>query len=251
MSANSNRTIEVCLTPALIHLHDLSNAIVVVIDVLRATSSMCVAFTHGVKSIVPVAKIEESLAYKEKGFLIGAERDGEMLEGFDIGNSPFSYMDEKVRGRNIALTTTNGTQAIAAAKNAKQIVVGSFLNLNALCDWLSNQDGNIVLLCSGWKNSVNMEDSLFAGAVVHQMRGDFDFTNLRDTAIIAERLYILAKDDLNGFLEESSHRNRLRKLNIDKDIEYCLTPNQADVVPGIIDGALVDLLKQESFSENK
>ena len=242
--SGSNRTIEVCLTPAIIHLHDLSNAIVVVIDVLRATSSMCVAFTQGVTSIVPVATIEESIAYKEKGFLIGAERNGEMLEGFDIGNSPFSYMDEKVKGRDIALTTTNGTQAIAAAKDAKQIVVGSFLNLDALCNWLATQDGNIVLLCSGWKNSVNMEDSLFAGAVVHQMKGDFDFTNLRDTAIIAERLYVLAKDDLNEFLEESSHRNRLKKLNIDKDIEYCLTPNQAHVVPGIVNGVMIDLLKQ-------
>lgn len=242
--SGSNRTIEVCLTPALIHLHDLSNATVVVIDVLRATSSMCVAFTQGVKSIIPVATIEESIAYREKGFLIGAERNGEMLDGFDIGNSPFSYMDEKVKGRDIALTTTNGTQAIAAAKGAKQIVIGSFLNLDALCKWLDQQDGNIVLLCSGWKNSVNMEDSLFAGAVVHQMRGDFDFTNLRDTAIIAERLYVLAQDDLNGFLEESSHRNRLKKLNIDRDIEYCLTPNQAPVVPGIIDGVMIDLLKQ-------
>jgi 2-phosphosulfolactate phosphatase len=242
--SGSNRTIEVCLTPAIIHLHDLSNAIVVVIDVLRATSSMCVAFTQGVNSIVPVATIEESIAYKEKGFLIGAERNGEMLDGFDIGNSPFSYMDEKVKGRDIALTTTNGTQAIAAAKEAKQIVVGSFLNLDALCNWLATQDGNIVLLCSGWKNSVNMEDSLFAGAVVHQMKGDFDFTNLRDTAIIAERLYVLAKDDLNEFLEESSHRNRLKKLNIDKDIEYCLTPNQAHVVPGIVNGVMIDLLKQ-------
>jgi 2-phosphosulfolactate phosphatase len=240
----SNRTIEVCLTPALIHLHDLSNAIVVVIDVLRATSSMCVAFTQGVNSIIPVATIEESIAYREKGFLIGAERNGEMLDGFDIGNSPFSYMDEKVKGRHIALTTTNGTQAIAAAKGAKQIVVGSFLNLDALCNWLATQDGNIVLLCSGWKNSVNIEDTLLAGAVVHQMRGDFDFTNLRDTSIIAERLYLLAKDDLNGFLEESSHRNRLKKLNIDKDIEYCLTPNQAHVVPGIINGVMTDLLKQ-------
>jgi 2-phosphosulfolactate phosphatase len=244
MSGSNNRTIEVCLTPALIHLHDLNNATVVVIDILRATSSMCVAFTQGVKSIVPVAKVEESLAYKEKGFLIGAERDGEMLEGFDIGNSPFSYMNEKVVGRDIALTTTNGTQAIAAAKNAKQIVVGSFLNLDTLCDWLSQQEGNIVLLCSGWKNSVNMEDTLFAGAVVSQMRGSFNFTNLRDTAIIAERLYHLAKEDMNEFLVESSHRNRLRKLNIDRDIQYCLTPNQANVVPGIVNGVMVDLLKQ-------
>jgi 2-phosphosulfolactate phosphatase len=243
MSANGNRYLEVCFTPALIHLHDISNAVVVVIDVLRATSSMCVAFTYGVKSIVPVATIEESLAYKEKGFLIGAERNGEMLDGFDLGNSPFSYMDEKVRGRDIALTTTNGTQAMAAAKGAAQVVAGSFLNLDALCAWLKSQDKSVVLLCSGWKNSFNLEDTLFAGAVVAQLKPHFEMSQLRDAALAAEHLYNLAKDDIDGFLVESSHRKRLHKLQIDKDIEYCLTPNQSPVVPGLVNGALVDLLK--------
>jgi len=243
MSANGNRYLEVCFTPALIHLHDISNAVVVVIDVLRATSSMCVAFTYGVKSIVPVATIEESLAFKEKGFLIGAERNGEMLDGFDLGNSPFSYMDEKVRGRDIALTTTNGTQAMAAAKGAAQVVAGSFLNLDALCSWLKNQDKSVVLLCSGWKNSFNLEDTLFAGAVVAQLKQHFEMSQLRDAALAAEHLYNLAKNDIDGFLVESSHRKRLHKLQIDKDIEYCLTPNQSPVVPGLVNGALVDLLK--------
>jgi 2-phosphosulfolactate phosphatase len=244
MSANGNRYLEVCFTPALIHLHDISNAVVVVIDVLRATSSMCVAFTYGVKSIVPVATIEESLAFKEKGYLIGAERNGEMLDGFDLGNSPFSYMDEKVRGRDIALTTTNGTQAMAAAKGAAQVVAGSFLNLDALCSWLKNQDKSVVLLCSGWKNSFNLEDTLFAGAVVAQLKTHFEMSQLRDAALAAEHLYNLAKNDIDGFLVESSHRKRLHKLQIDKDIEYCLTPNQSPVVPGLVNGALVDLLKK-------
>jgi 2-phosphosulfolactate phosphatase len=244
MSANGNRYLEVCFTPALIHLHDISNAVVVVIDVLRATSSMCVAFTYGVKSIVPVATIEESLAFKEKGYLIGAERNGEMLDGFDLGNSPFSYMDEKVRGRDIALTTTNGTQAMAAAKGAAQVVAGSFLNLDALCSWLKNQDKSVVLLCSGWKNSFNLEDTLFAGAVVAQLKLHFEMSQLRDAALAAEHLYNLAKNDIDGFLVESSHRKRLHKLQIDKDIEYCLTPNQSPVVPGLVNGALVDLLKK-------
>src|SRR6188768_2992506 len=113
------KSIDVCFSPALFHLHDdASESIVVVIDVLRATSSMCVAFHHGVKSIVPVATIEESMAYRSQGFLVGAERKGEMVEGFDLGNSPFSYMTETIRDRNVALTTTNGTQAIQTAKNA-------------------------------------------------------------------------------------------------------------------------------------
>lgn len=236
------KSLDVCFTPAMIHLYDISESVVVVIDVLRATSSICVAFANGVKSIVPVATIEESQQYKSKGFLIGAERNGEMLEGFDLGNSPFSYMDPIIVGRDIALTTTNGTQAIAAAKNAYQIVAGSFLNLTVLSDWLVQQDRNVLLLCSGWKNSFNLEDTLLAGAIVSNVKDHFEFTKMRDAALAAEHLYNIAKHDINGFLEESSHRKRLEKLNIEKDIVHCLTPDSAPVIPGMINGVMVDLL---------
>lgn len=242
MSEKSVRYVDVCFSPALIHLHDVSESIVVVIDVLRATSSICVAFANGVKSIVPVATIEESLAYREKGFLVGAERNGEMLDGFDLGNSPYSYMDPKIAGRDVALSTTNGTQAIASVKGAYKIVAGSFLNLDTLCNWLKEQDRSVLLLCSGWKNSFNLEDTLFAGAVVDGLQNDFDLSQMRDAALAAQHLYNLAKNDLDGFLEKSSHRIRLEKLNIDSDIKYCLTPNQTKVVPVIVDGALVNVI---------
>lgn len=241
-NASSSRALEVCFSPALIHLHDISNSIVVVIDVLRATSSICVAFANGVKSIVPVASIEESYSYKAKGFLIGAERNGEMLEGYDLGNSPFSYLDPRVKGRDIALTTTNGTQAIAAAKGAYQIVIGSFLNLDCLCEWLKEQDKNVLLLCSGWKNSFNLEDTILAGAVAQQLVPHFELNRMCDAVIGAIHLYDVAKSDLNGFLSRSSHRKRLERLQIDRDIEYCLTPNQAPVVPVMVDGALVKFI---------
>ncbi len=244
MSASENtslRTLEVCFSPALIHLHDISASVVVVIDILRATSSMCVAFANGVKSVVPVATVEESLAYKEKGYLIGAERNGEMLDGFDLGNSPFSYMDSRVKGRDIALSTTNGTQAIAAAKGAAMLVAGSFLNLDYLSNWLMKQDKNVLLLCSGWKNSFNLEDTLFAGAVAEKLMPFFALNKMRDAVLASVHLYGLAKNDMNAFLNESSHRKRLEKLQIEKDIEYCLTPNQAPVIPVLVDGVLVNL----------
>jgi 2-phosphosulfolactate phosphatase len=237
----SKRTIDICFTPALIHLYDISDSVVVVIDVLRATSSICVALANGVNSIVPVAGIEESLAYRSKGFLIGAERNGEMLDGFDFGNSPFSYMQDNIKGRNVALSTTNGTQAIEAAKNAYKIAIASFLNLDAISKWLGMQDKNVVLLCSGWKNSFNLEDTLLAGAVATKLKNDFGYSSLQDSVIAAKHLYEIAKDDLYGFLEESSHRKRLEKLQIEKDIEYCLTPNQTNVVPVLVDGALVNV----------
>ncbi|MBL7924307.1 MAG: 2-phosphosulfolactate phosphatase [Bacteroidia bacterium] len=235
------KTVEVCFSPALIHLHDVSSSVVVVIDILRATSSICVAFHHGVRSIVPVASVEDSKAYREKGFLVGAERNGEMLDGFDLGNSPFSFMDPKVKGRDIALSTTNGTQAIAAAGGASMLVAGSFLNLDYLSEWLIRQDKNVLLLCSGWKNSFNLEDTLFAGAVAERLLPHFGLNRMRDAVLASMHLYSLAKDDLNAFLEQSSHRKRLEKLQIEKDIEYCLTPNLAPVIPVLVDGALVNM----------
>lgn len=241
MTATKEKYLEVCFSPALIHLHDVSDAVVVVIDILRATSSICVAFHYGVRSIVPVAGIEESQAYRDRGFLVGAERNGEMLEGFDLGNSPFSFMDPIVRDRDIALSTTNGTQAIAAAKGAYQLATGSFLNLDILSEWLIKQDRSVLLLCSGWKNSFNLEDTLFAGAMAEKLEPHFTLNRMRDAVIAAKHLYSLAKDDMFGFLEQSSHRKRLEKLNIERDIEYCLTPNQAPVIPVMVDGALINL----------
>ena len=140
--------IDVCLSPALYNLYDPSQSIVVVIDVLRATSSICVAFEYGAECLVPVATVEESMSYKAKGFLIGAERQGEMLEGFDFGNSPFSYMDSRIRGSKIALTTTNVTRALTIAKNAHTVAVDSFLNLMSLCQWLSQEQGAVNFLVS-------------------------------------------------------------------------------------------------------
>jgi 2-phosphosulfolactate phosphatase len=225
------KTIEVCYSPKLFELFSHRDHIVVVIDVLRATSSICVAFEYGADHIVPVSTIEESMAMKRHGYLVGAERHGEMIEGFDFGNSPYSYMDEKIRGAAIALTTTNGTKAIAAAKAAYKVVIGSFLNQDALCDWLLTQERSIVCLCAGWQNKFNLEDTLLAGAIVNRLKQSFNFTADCDSAIAAEYLYLLARNDLFKFLENSSHRKRLARLHIERDIEYCLKPNQTRVIP--------------------
>src|SRR6185369_14917614 len=116
----NKRDIEVCSSPKLFGLYDYADRIVVVIDILRASSSMCVAFEHGAEKIIPVAGVEEAAKYKQHGFVIAAERDGEMIKGFDFGNSPFSFMGDNVKGKSIALSTTNGTQAIHVARKAYQ-----------------------------------------------------------------------------------------------------------------------------------
>jgi 2-phosphosulfolactate phosphatase len=234
------KRIEVCLTPALLHLYDISNSIVVVIDVLRATSSIVYGIDNGAVAIIPVAHVEDCLAYSGKGFLLAAERDGSVVEGYDFGNSPFSYTKEKVAGKTVVLTTTNGTKALHMAREtAHQVVIGSFLNLQALCDWLKVQDKSVLLLCAGWKDQFNLEDTLFAGAVVAELRKDF--THFDDSSVAAEDLYQLARNDLRTYIRKSSHSYRLALLNIEEDVRFCLQLNICEAIPVLSGDALVAL----------
>jgi 2-phosphosulfolactate phosphatase len=223
--------VEVCYTPQAYPLFHNEKAIVVVIDVLRATSAITTAFYNGVSKMIPVATVEQAKALQQKGYMAAAERNGEMIEGFELGNSPFGYMNNKVKGKTIAISTTNGTQAIEAARNASQVIVGSFLNLDVVIDYLREQKRDVILLCAGWKNKFNLEDTLFAGAVADMLLLKGDFTTNCDSALASSHLYHLAKHDLYGFLANSSHRNRLAKLDLERDIRYCLTPNQCPVIP--------------------
>lgn len=223
--------IEVCYTPQAYSLFHKDEAIVVVIDVFRATSAIVTAFYNGVNKMIPVATVEEAKEYQKNGFMAAAERNGEMIEGFELGNSPFGYMNNKVKGKTIAISTTNGTQAIEASRKASKILIGSFLNLEVLCEYLSAQKKDVILLCAGWKNKFNLEDTLFAGAVVEKLTNDSNYEITCDSAIASKHLYSIAKSDLFEFLGNSSHRNRLAKLDLERDIKYCLTPNQCPVIP--------------------
>ena len=223
--------IEVCYTPQAYSLFHKDNSIVVVIDIFRATSAIVTAFCNGVSKMIPVATVEEAREYQKNGFMAAAERDGEVIEGFELGNSPFGYMNSKVKGKTIAISTTNGTQAIEASRKASKILVGSFLNLDVLCEYLSSQKKDVILVCAGWKNKFNLEDTIFAGAVVNKLTTESGFEITCDSAIASNHLYAIAKDDLFEFLSNSSHRNRLAKLDLERDIKYCLTPNQCPVIP--------------------
>jgi 2-phosphosulfolactate phosphatase len=225
--------IQTVLTPLLLQLNNLSEKVVVVIDILRATSSICVAFAYGAERIIPVATPEESLSYAKLGFICAAERDGRPVKGFDIGNSPYSYMEPSIMGASIAMTTTNGTHAINLSKGATLVVIGSFLNKKGLCDYLVQQERDVVLLCSGWKNNFNLEDTLFAGAVALELQDKFVISD--DATIAAMDLYGQAKDDLHGYIQKSSHAHRFAALGIEKDIAFCLQQDIYNIVP-ILEG---------------
>lgn len=238
----SKKWVGVCISPALIDQFELEQAIVVVIDVLRATTSMCVAFDHGVRSMIPVVTTDEGLEYKRNGYLAAGERDGEQVEGFDFGNSPFSFMSEELRGKDIVITTTNGTKAIkaAVALNAKEIVVGAFPNYTALCNYLIERNENVVLVCAGWKDKPNLEDTIFAGAVVNRLRPYFRL--YEDTTLIAETLFRSATRRKRYYLRSSSHFNRLyHKLQIQKDVKYSLRRDTHPVIPKLFGDHLVEI----------
>jgi 2-phosphosulfolactate phosphatase len=227
------KKIDVCLTPELLHLHDIENTIVVVVDIFRATSCMTTAFAHGVEAIIPVATIDECVIYQQQGYLAAAERDGKTPEGFDFDNSPFNYMTERVNG------ATNGTLAITKSKSAVKVMIGSFLNLGALTTYLKDQQYDVLVLCAGWKGKPNLEDTLFAGALVERLQDEFIVEE--DAALMAQRLYNLGKSDLLSFVATSSHVKRLQRLGIQKDISYCLQHDLYDVLPVLRGNALVKM----------
>ncbi|HMN05462.1 MAG TPA: 2-phosphosulfolactate phosphatase [Flavobacteriales bacterium] len=234
--------VEVCYTPGQFPLYKQDMGIVVVIDILRATSAMVAAFHHGVKDIIPVASVEEARQYiGREGYVAAAERNGEVVEGFPVGNSPLAFKSMDLSDKTIVISTTNGTQAINVGKDAKQLVIGSFLNLTALTDWLLKQDENILLLCSGWRDKFSLEDSVFAGAVMARLLESGKFGVEEDSSIASKYLYMAARDNLMSILKAAPRRKRLQQLQLLDDVKYCLTPDQATVIPVLKDGRLVPL----------
>lgn len=228
---NNRNKIEVCHTPSLYNQYKKENQIVVIIDVLRATSAMCAAFDNGVKKIIPVATLEEAKGYKEEGYIVAAERQGKIVEGFDLGNSPYGFMTDKYKDKTIVITTTNGTRAFHTARDADQVVIGALLNLDVLSEWLIKQGKDVLCLASGWKDKFCLEDTICAGAFVNKLINSGKFTTEEDSSIAAKYLYLSARENYMAFLKASSHRRRLKALNLNEDMKYCLTPNQTNVIP--------------------
>lgn len=238
-SSGSKRKVEVVFSPALFPVYfDNTDCIVIVIDVFRATSAICAAFESGIESLIPVATLDEAKDYKERGFLVGAERNAEVVEGFDFGNSPRGFRDGKFKGKSLVLTTTNGTKALEMAKPAQKVIVGAFTNFTAVCNYIEKEDKDVLLLCAGWKDRFNLEDTLFAGAVAQKISQNLRFTDLSDSSIASINMYKAAKGDLYNFLGESSHRKRLSRLNMEEDIIYCLTLDQSNIVP-VLEGDVI------------
>lgn len=231
-----------CLSPALLHLYEVSSSIVVIIDVLRATSTIATALANGAKCIVPVDSVAECIRIgKQIEAVTAGERDGQIAEGLEYGNSPFEYPPEFIGGKTLVLTTTNGTRLLhmALEKGAKEIVTGTFANLDAVSSHLIKRDMPVILACAAWKDRVNIEDTLFAGAVIRSVKEHFSINC--DASKIAETLYTEARSDLFGYMKDkdASHYQRLSGYGLEKDIRHCLKANTAKVLPVYKEGKLI------------
>jgi 2-phosphosulfolactate phosphatase len=230
----ASRNLYTCLSPALLDLYDISNSVVVIIDVLRATSTIATALHNGAASVIPVATVPQCIELGEAvGGITAGERDGKVAEGLKYGNSPFEYPRTFIENKVLVLTTTNGTKLLHMAldRGAPEIITGSFPNLSAVCEHLIASEKDVLLGCAAWKDRVNLEDTLFAGAVIHQIKSHFNI--LCDSSALAESMYLEAGEDRFEFMKakNATHYHRLMKYGLEKDIRYCLTADGANVLP--------------------
>ena len=234
-------TLNTSLSPALLHLYDLSNSIVVIIDVFRATSTIASALYNGAKCVIPVDSVPKAIEIsKNIDGIAAGERDGMIAEGLQHGNSPLEYDRDFIENKILVLTTTNGTRLLQMAldNNADTIISGSFPNLSAVCEFLVAEKKNVVLGCAGWKDRFNLEDTLFAGAVINRIAKDF--TIHCDSSLMAETMYAKHKNKIMEFAPKLTHYHRLvERFGLIEDIQYCLTNDVANVLPVYKDGKLV------------
>lgn len=221
--------IEVCLSPELLHLYEVKGKTVVVADILRATSCMVTALAHGAETIRPYADLEECRRAATAGYETSGERNGIKVEGFDRGNSPIEYLGEDIRGKKIAFTTTNGTEAIEKSKGAEQLLIGAFLNVSEVAHRIADAGRDTIIVCAGWKGRFNLEDTLFAGALCQRLHNHFRIED--DAVIAAMSLYQEAHHNMFSYLEKSSHVRRLNRINLHEDMAFCLTEDSYPVVP--------------------
>ena len=229
-------------SPALLNLYDINSSIVVIIDVLRATSTIATVLHNGAKAIIPVDSVDECIRIgKQMGAITAGERDGKVAEGLQYGNSPFEYPESFIGGQMLVLTTTNGTKLLhmALSNGAHEIITGSFANIDMVCEHLIASNKPVLLGCAAWKDRINIEDTLFAGAVIDRIKDHFDINC--DASKIALSLYHEANGDLFEYIKTKNitHYQRLSSFGLEKDIKHCLTNNTAPVLPVYKDGKLI------------
>lgn len=238
-TVQDTRTVEVCFSPKLFpDIVTTGEFVVVLTDVLRASTTIVTAVGNGVGSIIPVATHDEARRLKAEGCLVASEKDGVQVDFADFGNSAFSFTREAIGGRTLVYCTTNGTKALHVAGSGRSVAVGAFINISAVTRWLLRQRKDVVVLCSGWKDKFCLEDALFAGALATRLLATGEFRTECDSAHAAMDLWSLAEDDPLAYVEKAAQRHRLRRLGLDDVLPYSFEHDLADVVP-VFDGRAI------------
>jgi 2-phosphosulfolactate phosphatase len=239
--ASNKPSLHTVLSPRLLDIYNCSNSIVVIIDVFRATSTIATALYNGAEKIIPVDNVEKCIAIGKNtpNSITAGERDGKVIEGLQYGNSPAEYPRSFIEGKTMVLTTTNGTKLLhmALKAGAADVITGSFPNLSAVCKFLVRENKNVLLGCSAWKDRFNIEDTFFAGAVISKIKEYF--TIHCDSSLMAEELYNNHFNDRYKFIRQLTHWHRLEKFGLQKDLEYCVTEDVANVLPIYKNGSLL------------
>lgn len=228
---SQKQNIQVAFSPELFEHYDCKDSLTVIVDIFRATSSICTAFENGVKEILPAPDLDEARKLKQKGYIVAAERDGKVLDFADFGNSPFNFTAERIQGKSVAYSTTNGTKAILKARESKMILISSFINITATANLISAKNSDVIILCAGWKGNFCLEDGVFAGALAEKLLNTGLFSTNCDSAKASLDIWSLAKYDILGYIDKTAQRKRLAKLELDDILEYCFTPDTSNVVP--------------------
>ncbi|MCR4815863.1 MAG: 2-phosphosulfolactate phosphatase [Bacteroidales bacterium] len=225
--------IELILSPTLYDGRQLrAGHDTVAVDILRATSALCAAFKAGASEVVPLSSLDPLPGFRERGFLIAAERNGEKLFGATCGNSPTEYLSMNLDGARLAYSTTNGTVSILRAVDSDNLYVGSFANISALSDTISrSRPDNLVILCSGWKGDPSIEDTLFGGALIARLIEGVQASLVNDAAMMSLDLWNLAGNAPLDFCRKATHVQRLMALGCEADIRWAFFADTCSFVP--------------------
>lgn len=234
------RTVEVCFTPELIDKYDIENKLVVVIDILRATTIITTMFKNGLYKLIPAKNLDEAKTYKENGFLVAAERNGKKVDFADFNNSPYVFTEEKIKGKTVVYSSTNGTNTINSVKTAEDVIIASFLNLSAVADFIKEKDKNILLLCSGWKGNFCSEDAIFAGALSEKLLTTGRFSTECDSVLASIDLWSIAKKDILSYIKSIYQYKRLTNLGLENVIDYCFKTDITNAIAMLKDDYLVE-----------
>ncbi len=251
------RTLEVTFTPAdfaALSQRDLKQTICVVFDVLRATSSIVTALGNGAAGVVPVENIPEALELRKQDpqLVLAGERDGLRIQSeltgsvaFDLGNSPREFTRERIAGKTIAMTTTNGTRALKACAGSRQVLIGSLLNLDALTGYLlASVPEGLLLVCSGTFEEAAYEDVLGAGALCARVWEEYKDGHVADSAFLARRLFGAERNDLAGALARARNGRRLlSRPDLSADVAYCAQLNRIPLLAEMDSNGVVKKLQ--------